>query len=296
VFNAFGRVTVPVRAEVVANGVPFGEGPVWCPDATIVCASVSHGALYRVRPTDGTATAFARTRGGANAAAPCSDGSFLVTQNGGVELSRPDAPPVDFVAPSLQRAWPDGRVEQLTVEPLLAPNDLVVGPDGTVFFTDPGPYPPAGAEARVLALLEDATTRIVADGFRYTNGIALDADGTSLLVVVDDRTVVRLLELGQGGIEPMIDDVGETGGDGLCVDIDGRVYVAMRRENGVRVFDPDGRALDFLPVDDGLGAVTNCCFGGNDGRTLFATEAFGDRLVAWESMPSPGRAVYAWDG
>jgi gluconolactonase len=25
-----------VRAEVVADGVPFGEGPVWCPDGTVV--------------------------------------------------------------------------------------------------------------------------------------------------------------------------------------------------------------------------------------------------------------------
>ena len=36
----------------------------------------------------------------------------------------------------------DSTVTYLTLDPLQAPNDLAVrAPDGTIFFTDPGPFP-----------------------------------------------------------------------------------------------------------------------------------------------------------
>ncbi len=290
-------------AEVVATGLPFGEGPVWCPDDnSLVCTSVSHGALYRVWPDAGAVERFAVTGGGANAAAPCVDGSFLVTQNGGIDLvalgHMAEAPPVRWETPGIQRVWPDGRVEAVTTEPMQAPNDLVVTSHGTAVFTDPGPYPPKDSIARIMALAPDGSATAVAGGYAYTNGIALDVDET-LLVVVDDRRVLRFPDLGAGGAdeaEPAIADVGETGGDGLCVDVDGRIYVALRRANGVGVYDADGAQLDFLPVDNSAGAVTNCCFGGTDGRTLFATEVRGNRVVAWEGLPSPGRSVHLWRG
>ncbi|MDQ1533133.1 MAG: hypothetical protein QOF28_894, partial [Actinomycetota bacterium] len=32
-----------MQAEIVAVGVPFGEGPVWCGDGTLVVTSVAAG-------------------------------------------------------------------------------------------------------------------------------------------------------------------------------------------------------------------------------------------------------------
>ena len=46
-------------SEVVCDGVPFGEGPVWCEDGTLVVTSVAEGALYRVEPNQNQATKFA---------------------------------------------------------------------------------------------------------------------------------------------------------------------------------------------------------------------------------------------
>ena len=42
-----------MRAEVVVDGIVFGEGPVWVPEntaggPTLVVTSVAAGALYRV--------------------------------------------------------------------------------------------------------------------------------------------------------------------------------------------------------------------------------------------------------
>jgi len=42
--------------------------------------------------------------------------------------------------------------------------------------------------------------------------------------------------------------------------------------------------------------TTNCCFGGADGRTLFATDAIPGHIVAWEGMPTPGLPLRAWSG
>jgi sugar lactone lactonase YvrE len=57
----------------------------------------------------------------------------------------------------------------------------------------------------------------------------------------------------------------------------------------------DGRVVECLAVPgDDLGVLTNCCFGGPDGRTLFVNYALHGRVLAWESMPSPGLPLHPW--
>src|SRR5213079_3785483 len=85
--------STPVRAEVVVDGIVFGEGPVWVPDSiaggpTLVVTSVAAGALYRVWPERNHTEVLADTGGGANGAVLATDGSILVTQNGGMDFSK----------------------------------------------------------------------------------------------------------------------------------------------------------------------------------------------------------------
>ena len=56
-----------MQAEVVVDGVRFGEGPVWCPDGTLVVTSVCDGVLWRVFVSSGTKELVADVGGGANA-------------------------------------------------------------------------------------------------------------------------------------------------------------------------------------------------------------------------------------
>src|SRR2546421_11662697 len=77
-----------MQSVVVGTGIPFAEGPVWCPDGTVVATSVAAGALYRVWPEQQKTDRIAVTRGGANGAALAADGSILVTQNGGIDFSK----------------------------------------------------------------------------------------------------------------------------------------------------------------------------------------------------------------
>ena len=98
-----------------------------------------------------------------------------------------------------------------------------------------------------------------------------------------------------GTREFVIETLGRGAGDGFCLDEDGRFYVASTVEHGIRVVDPDGTILEFLPID-GDGLTTNCCFGGPDRRTLFVTDALPGQVVAFEHMPTPGLPLPTWPG
>ncbi|GIU87422.1 MAG: gluconolactonase [Acidimicrobiia bacterium] len=285
-----------VRAEHVADGLAFAEGPVWCPDGTLVVTSVAEGALYRVDPVAGTAVRFADTGGGANGAALAADGSVLVTQNGGFDFAATglfaSPPPLRPTEPGLQLASPSGEVRYLARDGFRAPNDVAVAADGRVLFTDPPHFPPPEeGVGRVMVLERDGSVGVFAEGFWYCNGLAFEPDGT---LVVVERAGLQRVHPG-GGREWVVETLGRGAGDGLCVDADGRFYVASTVEHGIRVVDRDGTVLDFLRID-GDGLTTNCCFGGPDLRTLFVTDALPGRLVAFEGMPVPGLPLPPWPG
>jgi gluconolactonase len=286
-----------MRSEVVATGIPFAEGPVWCPDGTVVVTSVAAGALFRVTPARGDAVRMATTRGGANGAALAVDGSILVTQNGGIDFSRLPGelgplPRSEPTTPGLQHVTPDGVVTYLAEAGLHAPNDLAVAPDGDVWFTDPGHFPPPRDDTgRVMVYGRDGAVRTFASSFYFCNGIAFEPDGT--LVVIERRGLLRVHS--DGTREWVVEELGRGGGDGFCVDVDGRFYVASTVEHGIRVVERDGTIVDFLPIA-GAGLTTNCCFGGTDLRTLFVTDALPGNLVAFEHMPAAGMALPLWPG
>jgi gluconolactonase len=286
-----------IAQSVVGEGIPFAEGPVWCPDGTVVVTSVAAGALYRVWPESATVERMAVTTGGANGAALAADGSIVVTQNGGIDFSVlpgvfSSFPPAVPATPGLQLARPDGMVTYLSDDGYLGPNDLAVTRDGAIYFTDPGHYPPADdGRGRVMIYEPDGTVRTFAAGFHYCNGIAFEPDGT---VVVVERRGLQRVHAGDER-EWVIPELGRGGGDGFCLDADGRFYVASTMEHGIRVVDPDGTILDFLPID-GEGLTTNCCFGGDDLRTLFVADALPGNLVAFEAMPTPGLPLPVWPG
>jgi len=286
-----------MQSEQVGEGIPFAEGPVWCPDGSVVATSVAEGALYRVWPEQQKTERIANTSGGANGAALAHDGSILVTQNGGIDFSVlpgvfSTLPKCEPAEPGLQLASPDGTVSYLARGGFRGPNDLAVAPDGRVYFTDPGHFPPTAEDAgRVMILERDGSVSTLGTGFYYCNGIVLETDGT--VVVVERRGLQRVFP--DGGREWVVPKLGSGGGDGFCCDVDGRFYVASTIEHGIRVVDRDGSILDFLTIA-GEGLTTNCCFGGADMRTLFVTDALPGNVVAFEHMPTPGAVLPTWPG
>ena len=220
-----------MRSEVVADGIRFGEGPVWCGNDLLVVTSVTDGALYRIAVGTGAVDLFADVGGGANGAALAVDGSIVVTQNGGIDFSEmglfADPPPFRTATPGLQVADPDGSVVYLADDGFLAPNDLVVAADGRIFFTDPGHYPPPDSPVgRIMVVEQDGSVSVMADGFEFFNGIAIDPDGE--LVVIEQRGLQRVRA--DGSKEWIVEELGSGGGDGFCLDAEGRSYVASTIE------------------------------------------------------------------
>lgn len=170
-----------------------------------------------------------------------------------------------------------------------SPNDLVLAPDGAIFFTDP-PYGLKGIDESPAKELEfngvyrwapsadgEGTVTLVDNTLSRPNGVILSPDGQLLYVANSDpeRAVVVVFEFKPSGVPDTIktfadltDMVGEDHPglpDGMAMDTEGRLYLAG--PGGVHVFMPDGTPV--LRIDTGS-AAANCTFGG-DGSTLYIT-------------------------
>ena len=122
----------------------------------------------------------------------------------------------------------------------------------------------------------------LAEGFAYCNGIALSGDGG--LLVTDHRGIRRI---GFDGARSLwATSVSETGIDGLALDSEGRVYLAVVAGSGVKVLE-GGEEIDFLALPEGS-LATNCCFGGPAFGSLFVTDAHHGRVYEFSRMPTPG--------
>jgi gluconolactonase len=291
-----------MRYEVVTAEAPLGEGPVWCPDQTLVVSLISPGALVRIQPASGKLEKLVSLEGGANSAQLADDGGFVVTNNGGIDFTvfadalRLDAAKIPYRPgpPGLQRVAPDGGVSVLAEAGLQAPNDLIVAPDGTIYFTDPPPHGgmrSPGGEGRLWSYARSGELRLLASGFKYDNGVALSPTGRLLLV---EAQGLLWFDPDRGTREWWIEELpGESPGDGFAFDAVGRLYCACPMDHCIRVFDPDATQVDL--IDLGKGAYpTNCCFGGEDRRTLFTTELAPGRVCAIEGLPSPGLELTPW--
>jgi len=296
--------------HVICEGPRFGEGPVWCPpdasstglhpEGSLVCTSVSDGTLHRVDLATGVRSVLADTGGGPNGAAPAVDGGFVVTQNGGLDFSVfgffADAPPpVPTIPSGLQHVSATGEVTTLLAGASHAPNDLVVGADGTVYFTDPPHWPvPETPTGRVMAWSATAGLRTLAEGLHYPNGIALDVDGETVIVAENGLHgegcgLIRVRP--DGSQEPFADGLM---GDGFALDVGGRIYVAGGGHR-VTIIESDGAVVEVLESPGDHPVSTNCCFGGPDGRTLFAVDAGSPgHVYCWTGLPTPGLALHTW--
>ena len=179
---------------MIASGLAFPEGPVWA-DGTLLFTEITGGAVSRWTPGGGVEP-YATTGGGPNGAALAADGSLYVTQNGGMR----DGP---RGTPGIQRIAPDGDVTTVVTEVagmrLEGPNDLAVGDDGRLWFTDPrGSDDPAVNDrpGRIFAVdpANGDGDLIIEVGPVFPNGIAFLADGTLVWTESFSRRVMAMVD------------------------------------------------------------------------------------------------------
>jgi gluconolactonase len=161
---------------------------------------------------------------------------------------------------------------------LNGPNDLWVGPDGSIFFTDPfykrtwwdHTAMPQDKQC-VYWLSPDRTVlkRVIAD-LDQPNGIVGTADGKILYVADIAGNKTWHYNVTEGGILSDKKLFCEMGSDGMTMDTSGNIYLTG---NGVTIFDKTGKKLGNIPVPENWTA--NVCFGGRDREYLFITASKG---------------------
>ena len=186
----------PTQWETVVRDAGFTEGCTPYADG-IAFVAINRGTVT-LTALEGSATATVHeVGGGPNGAIVDRGGQVWVAQNGGEVVPTKSSLPV---VPGIQRIRPDGVVDQVASDGLLAPNDLAFGPDGRLWFTDPR----GSTEHRQLGglwALDVANGRLelILDNLDHPNGLAFTPDGRSLLVGETRASHVIILQSADDG-------------------------------------------------------------------------------------------------
>jgi gluconolactonase len=277
------------------------------PDGSVILVEIERRTLSRARP-GGKIDVIATLGGGPNGAAIGPDGAAYVCNNGGCfdwhdrfGLTFPGSPPPASWPGhgSLQRVdLGTGEVTTILTEvdghPLRAPNDLVLDPDGGIWFTDHGVREERTIDRTgVYYCRPDGTgAREVVFPLDGPNGIGLSPAGDRLYVaetyagrlwgwdVAGPGEVEGSSPLGPQGAGLLAHPGGGTYFDSLAVDGDGWICVAsLGAAAGITAVPPGGGEAEHTPLPDPL--TTNICFA-PEGRRAYATLSGTGQLVAFD--------------
>jgi sugar lactone lactonase YvrE len=174
-------------------------------------------------------------------------------------------------------------------------NDLVVDGRGNAYVNSPdfdfACGPPAGdVQPGLVGLVTpDGEARVVAGDLAFPNGMAVSADGRTLVVADSYRHHLVGFEIAPDGSlsdRHVWADLGEHNPDGICLDAEGAAWYAdVPHQVCVRVAE-GGEVLDTVHLDRGGFA---CMLGGEASPALYVVAAF------WPG-PAALRTHTEWDG
>jgi sugar lactone lactonase YvrE len=155
-------------------------------------------------------------------------------------------------------------------------NEIVIDGRGNAYINNQGFDFPGGefAPGTIALLTPDGTTRQVADGIAFPNGMAVTPDNSTLIVAESYGNQLTAFAIDASGSLSHRRVWAETGTDhpdGICLDADGALWYAdVGSKHCVRVRE-GGEVLQTIELDRGCFA---CMLGGADSKTLFmvATE------------------------
>lgn len=255
------HVKVAVALDASAE---LAEGPVWDERARrLLWVDIMAGMVHSFDPESGTDESLDVGRA-VGAVALRESGGIVLALEDGFGLLAAGGTEVEMLA----RVGAD--------DPSIRFNDGKCDPSGR-FWAGTMAYdesPDAGALYRLDA---DGNVEEVLSGVTISNGLAWTADGHTMYHVDTPTQGVDAFEFdrdsGSVGARRRLIDVPQTDGapDGLTIDDEGCLWLALWGGSSVRRYAPDGR-LDLV-VHVPTEHVTSCTFGGPDLSDLFITSA-----------------------
>jgi sugar lactone lactonase YvrE len=276
---------MPVTAEPVGDvAAVLGEGPYWRPeDEALLWVDVVRGHLHMTRVQVGeTITIELHT---VSAAFPAVGGGF-VTAGGHRLLLRATRP---------GEGWAGRIIAEAPARDGVRFNDASVDPAGRVWVgsMDIKEKEPLGTLYR---LDSGGTLTPVVKGATVSNGIGWSPDGTRMYYNDSPLRRIDMFDYDQATGEAyqgrMFADLSGAEGfpDGLTVDADGYVWVAMFAGGALRRFTPAGHQDAVIPLP--VSQPTSCAFGGPGMADLFVTTAYRDLSEAQRAAePLAGRLL-----
>jgi gluconolactonase len=282
----------PQSSLQVAAGVCFLEGPAMDATGNLFFSDIAGNRILKLDPK-GLVTTFRADSGRTNGNTFDAQGRLIScegSENGPGGRRR-------VVRTDMATGQVEVLAERYEGKRYNSPNDVVVDPQGRIWFTDPL-YAP---DRSIMEHQHEAVYRIDADGkvarvitqpaIGRPNGLAITPDGKTLYVIdsnyirPDANRKIWAFDVGTDGSvgnQRQIYDFGRgRGGDGMRLDTRGNLWVAAgisapRTPNesaevpaGVYVISPEGKLLGRIPIPEDV--ITNLTFGGPDKKTLYVT-------------------------
>ncbi|TLX54339.1 SMP-30/gluconolactonase/LRE family protein [Stutzerimonas nosocomialis] len=274
--------------EKLADGLRWAEGPVWVGDGRyLLLSDIPNNRIVRWDEISQTLGVYREQSNFSNGLTRDRQGRLITCEGSTThELGR-----------RITRTEHNGRITVLADnfegKRFNSPNDIVVKRDGSIWFTDP-PFQ-AGNDYegfKIETELPDAVYRIdgetlsvtrVIEGIAGPNGLCFSPDEKRLYVVEGRARPNRLIWAypvnDNGTLGERTQHVEATGHgalDGIKCDEGGNLWCGWGSSgspeanpdglDGVRVFDPQGKAIGHIHLPE---RCANLCFGGAQGNRLF---------------------------